>query len=99
MKKIWNFIAKYNIQIYIERCGYKDGFIVTIYRNGLNRSNFISDTELLAYDEDCLLFIIKGMVHELLEEEQDCLRVLEQFKKKDIFVEIKQDKEDFSGEK
>lgn len=98
MRKIWDFIAKYNIQIYIERCGYKDGFIVTIYRNGLNRSNFISDTELLAYDEDYLLSIIKGMVHELIEEEQRHLKVAEQFKKLDITVKIKQG-EDLSDEK
>ncbi len=88
LKKIFNFIAKYNIRMHIERCGYKDGFIITVYRCGCNRSSFISDIELLTYGEDYLLSVIKGMVHKVLEEEQERLRVVEQFKKLDTMVEI-----------
>jgi hypothetical protein len=89
LKNIFNFIAKYNIQIHIERCSYRDGFIITAYRYGCYRSNFIGDAELLIADEDYLLFVVKGMVHELLEEEQRHLKVTEQFKKSNITVEIK----------
>lgn len=89
LRKILNFIAKYNIEMNIERCGYKDGFIISVYRHGCNHHIFISDAELLICDEDYLLFVIKGMVHELLEEEQKRLKVAEQFKNLDTTVEIK----------
>ena len=89
LRKILNFIAKYNIKMNIERCAYKDGFIISAYRHGCNHHIFISDAELLICDEDYLLFVIKGMVHELLEEEQKRLKVAEQFKNLDITVEIK----------
>lgn len=88
LKKIFNFIAKYHFEMNIERCGYKDGFIITVYKHGCNRSIFISDDRLLAYGEDGLLFVIEDMVHELIEEEQKCLKVAEQFKKLDITIEI-----------
>lgn len=89
LENIADIIAKYNLHIDIERCGYKDGFIISVYRNGCNRSRFINDDDLIAYAEDYFLFVIKGMVHELLEEEQRHLKVSEQFKKRDTTVEIK----------
>ena len=89
LRKILNLIAKYNIEMNIERCGYKDGFIISVYRHGCDHNIFISDAELLIYDEDYLLFVIKGMVHEVLEEEQKRLKISEQFKKTDTTVEIK----------
>lgn len=89
LTKFFKFIAKYDISIHIERCGYKDGFIITVYKCGLYRNVFINDCELLSYDEDDLFFIIKGTVHELLEEEQRNLKLFQQFKKMDTTVEIK----------
>lgn len=89
LRNIFDLIAKYNLHMEIERCGYKDGFIITIYKCGLNRSNFISDDKLISYAEDYLLFVIKDMVRELLEEEQRHLKVAEQFKKADTTIEIK----------
>ena len=73
----------------IERCGWQNGFIITAYKHGCNRSIFISDNDLIAFGEDGLLFKIKGLVHEILEEEQKHLKVAEQFKKIDTMIEIK----------
>lgn len=89
LRNIFNFIAKYNLRCMVERCGYKDGFIITLYKQGLNRSDFISDDKLLDFGEDYLLSIIEDMVHKLLEEEQKCFKAAEQFKKQNIMVEIK----------
>ena len=69
--------------MHIERCDWKNGFILTVYKHGFNRSTFMSDDQLLAYDEDGLLFVIKGLVHDILEEEQKWLKIAEKFKKID----------------
>ena len=84
MRKILNFIAIHGIQMTIERTGRRsDSFLITISRNGFYYESFISDWELRDSEEDYLLFVIKGMTHELLEEEQNHLRFAEQFKKRD----------------
>ena len=80
---VFEFITRYNLEMNIERCEWKNGFIISVYRHGCSRSNFISDDELVAFGDDYLLSVIKDIVHELLEEEQKHSKVAEQFKKRD----------------
>lgn len=92
LKNIFNFIAKYNISMRIERCPFKDGFRITIERCGRYQSSVISDVELTTAVDDYLLFVIKGMVHKLLEEEQKAIKLVEQLKKRNLTIDINLEK-------
>lgn len=89
-KSLLNLIATHRVSVRIEQSSL-DGFAFTVERSGLFRRIVIRDREMSYTTEldDYLIHVIKGIVHELLSEEQKRMMVSRQFIKRDMVVEEK----------
>ena len=89
-KSLLNLIATHHVSVRIEQSSL-DGFAFTVERSGLFRRIVIRDREMSYTTEldDYLIYVIKGVVHELLTEEQKRMRVSRQFIKRDMVAEEK----------